>query len=106
MSEIRPKADGKRKAPKSAFKPGQSGNPGGRRKLTPEEFDIVEQCKLKTPQALLTIETIMLKGASEKNRLAAAQVIIERAYGKPKQEVAAHVTGQIQQIIRKVVDPK
>lgn len=88
------------------FKKGISGNPGGRPKKTAEEFDLIAACKDKTPAALTTIENIMVNGETEKNRLTAAQIIIERAYGKPKQEVEAQVSGQIEQIVRKIVDPK
>lgn len=77
----------KRKAPRSAFRKGQSGNPGGRPKRTGEELDLIQACKDKTPAALAVIESIMMEGEVEKNRLAAAQAIIERAYGKPVQPV-------------------
>lgn len=97
-SESRPKA--------GRFVKGQSGNPGGRKKRTQEEFDLIAACKAKTPDALEVIENIMLNGETEKNRLTAATTIIERAYGKPKQEVEAQVSGQIEQIVRRIVDPK
>lgn len=82
----------KRKAPKTAFKKGVSGNPGGRAKRTPEELDVIAQCKLKTPQALDTIERIMLEGENERNRLSAALSIIERAYGKAVQPTTVDAT--------------
>lgn len=82
MSENTPKT-GKRPAPKTAFVKGQSGNPGGRPKKTPEQFELEAACKAKTPDALAVIESIMLNGENERNRLAAAQAIIERAYGRP-----------------------
>ena len=72
----------------TAFKKGQSGNPGGRKKRTPEEFELIRACKDKTPAALDVIEKIMVSGENERNRLAAAQAIIERAYGKPTQTLA------------------
>lgn len=75
----------KRKAPPHAFKPGQSGNPNGRPKRTAEELDLISACKDRTPAALAVIESIMMEGENERNRLAAAQSIIERAYGKAVQ---------------------
>ena len=83
MSENRPKTD--RKAPKTAFKAGKSGNPGGRPKLTVEVLDLVAACKNKTPDALAVLERIMMNGESERNQMAAAMAIIERGHGKPIQ---------------------
>ena len=65
------------------FKKGQSGNPGGRKKKTAEDYDLIGNCRLKTPAALTTILDIMENGM-EKNRLAAAIAIIERGHGKPE----------------------
>ena len=74
-----------RKAPKTAFKPGKSGNPSGRPKRTQEELDLIAACKAKTPAALEVIENIMRNGQNERNQLSAAMAIIERAWGKPVQ---------------------
>lgn len=75
----------KRKAPKTAFTKGKSGNPGGRPAKTVEELDLIAACKEKTPEALGVILHVMNFGEQEKNRMMAAQSIIERAYGKPVQ---------------------
>ena len=85
----------KRAAPVHAFKKGQSGNPGGRAKKTPEEFELIAACKDKTPAALSVIEGIMINGESDKVRLSAAIAIIERAYGKPKQEQDLNIAGEL-----------
>lgn len=85
-------AEPKRKAPRTAFRKGQSGNPGGRPKRTAEEMDLVRACKDRTPAALDVIESIMMTGENERNRLAAAQAIIERAWGRPVQPT--EVTGK------------
>ena len=92
-SESRPVTD--RKAPKTAFKAGQSGNPGGRPKKTPEELDLIAACKAKTPAALAVMSDIMANGENEKNRLTAAMAIIERAYGKPVQPQDVNMAGNI-----------
>ena len=75
----------KRRGAGKPFQKGQSGNPSGRRKRTPEELDLIAACREKSPKALDVIEDIMLNGEMERNRLAAAQTIIERAWGKPMQ---------------------
>jgi hypothetical protein len=68
------------------FAKGQSGNPGGRAKRTQEELDLIEACKKRTPQALDVISQIMESGENERNRLSAAEYIIDRAYGKAVQQ--------------------
>jgi hypothetical protein len=78
-----------------SFPKGKSGNPGGRAKKTPEEFELIEACKLKSPAALQTILTIMESGDGDKVRLSAAQYVIDRGYGKAKQEQDVNVSGEI-----------
>lgn len=90
QSEIRPKTG--RKAPKTAFNPGRSGNPGGRPKKTQQEFELVAACKAKAPEALAVLMEIMSNGENEKNRMTAAQAIIERGFGKPVQPTDNLVT--------------
>lgn len=79
--ENRQKTD-KRKAPRTAFKPGTSGNPGGRPRRTAEEFELIEACAKKVPEALDTIIDLMKNSKQDSVRLAAATSIIERKYGK------------------------
>ncbi len=78
-----------------SFAAGTSGNPSGRPKRTEEEFELIAACKAKAPAALGVIENIMINGESEKTRLTAAIAIIERAYGKPKQEQDVNVAGEL-----------
>lgn len=88
----------------TSFKPGQSGNPAGGKKPTAETLDLVAACKARTPAALAVIEKIMLEGENERNRLAAATAIIDRAYGRPTQTIAGdasaplHVVGTVRLI--------
>lgn len=97
MSENRQGTESnRRKAPKTAFVKGKSGNPGGRPTKTVEELDLIAACKAKTPDALNVILDVMNNGEQEKNRLTAAQAIIERAYGKPTQPQDVNIGGTLQ----------
>ena len=77
---------------KPGFQPGQSGNPSGRPRKTEEQLKLVEMCKERTPEALGTILEIMQAGENERNRLSAAQYVLDRGWGKPVQ--ATEVTGK------------
>jgi hypothetical protein len=91
------------------FVKGKSGNPGGRKKITQESLDLEASCKKLTPQALDTIVAIMQGGDNERNRLTAAQYIVDRGYGKPIQAVSGKDGEAIQHdmtvtFIRKIID--
>jgi uncharacterized protein DUF5681 len=85
MSENRPKTG--RKAPRTAFLPGRSGNPGGRPKKTEEEFALVKACQDKSPIALAVIEKLMYEADKDSVRLSAAIFIIERGFGKTLEQI-------------------
>jgi len=69
------------------FQPGQSGNKRGRPAKTEEERTLEQMCRDKTPAALEVLLHIMENGEQERNRMAAAVTIIERAHGKAVQSV-------------------
>lgn len=88
MSQNTPGTDRpKRKAPKTAFGKGQSGNPGGRPKKTEEERTLEAMCKQRTPEALATILSIMGSSEQDRAKLAAAQYILDRGWGKAKESI-------------------
>ena len=67
------------------FKPGQSGNPGGRPKKTPEELKAVAELKRMTPEAVKVVVKILKnEHASLYARLQAAEIIFNRAMGRPE----------------------
>ena len=68
------------------FKKGQSGNPSGRPKRTMEEKELIEACKAKAPAAVRRLAKLM-NSDNESVALRASIAILERAYGKPRQEV-------------------
>jgi hypothetical protein len=78
----------------TSFRPGVSGNPGGRprrpttieaKRITADVKALAQQC---APDAVATLKSIML---SEKvpaaARISAATAILDRGYGKARQEV-------------------
>lgn len=88
MSENR-RNTGVKRVPRTAFKPGQSGNPGGRPRRTPEEITLAAACAAKTPEALQTILGLMEHAEKDSTRLSAAIWILERAHGKALQPTVA-----------------
>lgn len=67
------------------FKPGQSGNPDGRPKLPPE---LKEAARAASPEALQVLVDIMRNVESrEADRIRAAELVLNRAYGTPSASV-------------------
>ena len=75
---------GKRKAPRSAWKKGQSGNPGGR----PKELGQVKAlARQHTEEALETLAQLMKSGTPDRTRVAAAEALLDRGWGRPTQAI-------------------
>jgi hypothetical protein len=73
------------------FQKGQSGNPGGRMKMPGEIKDALKE---HTPKAIETLVSIMNNARAPANaRIAAANSMLDRAWGKPVQSVNASVNG-------------
>lgn len=70
-------------------KGGPSPNPGGRPREVREVAELARQC---TTAAIVTLMEIMRKGVNEGARIRAAEVLLDRAWGKPAQSV--EVTGK------------
>lgn len=73
---------------KGRLLPGQSGNPGGRPKVLEE---VRELAQLHTVEALDVLVELMRDGETGAVRLAAAEKVLERGWGKAAQ--AVHVAG-------------
>lgn len=71
------------------IKPGEVRNPGGRPSI-PE--DVKAALKAATPAAVATLVEIMTQGKSEDTRVKAANIILERVYGKAAAQVNVNVT--------------
>jgi hypothetical protein len=69
------------------FQPGQSGNPNGRSKAVQ---DIIEAARALTPRALAALDKALDDPA---RAVQAAQVLLDRAWGKPPVAVYAQVHG-------------
>lgn len=69
-----------------AFARGQSGNPGGRPKKTPELLEIEALAKDASPTAIKRL-VYWAKSKDPGASVKACQAILDRAYGKPAQAV-------------------
>ena len=82
---------------------------GGRPKgsVNKATADIKAAAQQYTDDALLTLANIMKSGESEAARVAAANSILDRGYGKPKQslDVEADVKASVTKIERVIVRP-
>ena len=73
------------------WKPGQSGNPGGRPK---EVAEVRELARRHTKKAIATLAEIMLdENAPHNARVAATNSLLDRGHGKP--ELQHKISGQI-----------
>jgi hypothetical protein len=71
--------DRRGKVPSTAWKPGQSGNPGGKPK---SEFDLPRACREHAAEAVQRILTAM-RNPDDKIAVPAAVAILDRGFGKP-----------------------
>lgn len=71
----------KRKGSGRPFPAGMSGNPGGRPKVIAEVRDLARQ---HTRKAIQTLVKVMQLGESDSARVAAANALLDRGYGKPR----------------------
>ena len=79
----------RRRAPRSAWKPGQSGNPGGRpAQLT----DVRDAARQRTVIAIGTLESICTDAKEPAAaRVSAAEALLNRGWGRPAQSMDLRV---------------
>ena len=76
--------------PKQAmtFQPGQSGNPGGRRRKSDDDRKVEELARAYGVEAIKTLASIMRSAkAPASARSAAAQAVLDRGFGRPQQSI-------------------
>lgn len=75
------------------FKKGQSGNPGGRPAKNPVLTELAKKHTLKAIEVVAAI--LKDTKASARDRMKAAEIILDRAYGKPHQSVSQDVKAEV-----------
>jgi len=74
------------------FKPGQSGNPGGRPKLPPEIVELRALARQHTTEAVQAIIAVMNdEEAPSSARVSAASEVLDRGWGRATATVEANV---------------
>jgi hypothetical protein len=77
----------------TSFKPGQSGNPGGR-KAAPKEFK--ELARKTAPAALKYVASVVNdEKAHTRDRIKAAELVMDRAWGRPTQPLTGEDGGPL-----------
>lgn len=84
--------------PSNGFKKGQSGNPAGRAKPSAEELDLRAAARLKAPEALITIIQLMTESQNDAVKLKAAEIVLDRGYGKATQTVEMNVKRSVNEL--------
>ena len=69
------------------YKPGQSGNPRGRPKWAKDGLDVRDLARKHTDFAMGVLVDVATNGKHENARVAAAQALLDRGWGKPPQSV-------------------
>lgn len=75
-----------------SFKPGQSGNPGGRPKA---QHNLLELCRNLAPKALEALEAAL---EVPKERVRAAEILLAYGYGRPVQAMNVRKITSVEQL--------
>jgi hypothetical protein len=82
------------------FEKGQSGNPGGRAKyVLPDGRTLADVAREHTVAAIETLVCVMTSGDTSAAQVSAANAILDRGWGKPKQDLGLDVTEDAADVI-------
>jgi hypothetical protein len=92
---------------KHKFKPGQTGNPNGRPKKLPEIDILLAEVLSEKNGGVTAAEKILrvLISKAQKGDLRAAEILLDRAYGKARQSIDHGLGGGLQVPIIQVLPP-
>jgi hypothetical protein len=84
-------ASGGKRSPATEFKPGQSGNPKGKPKKLPGLAELLAEVLAEEKDGLPAAKVILmaLRSRATKGDVKAAELLMNRAYGKPKDNEGA-----------------
>lgn len=85
----------------TTWKPGQSANPGGRSKL---EKDVRDLAREHSIAAINRLVYLMDNAQSERTQAAAAEALLDRAWGRPPQAIIGG--GEGDSPIRLIIDDR
>ena len=76
------------------FKKGQSGNPNGRPKKLPELDKLLADVLGEEKDGVTAAEAILkkIRQMAASGNLRAAEILLDRGYGKPRQSIESNVT--------------
>lgn len=77
----------------TSFRPGQSGNPGGRPKKDERLRKIEDMARDHSEEAIAALLDVAKNGSTETARVAAAQAILDRGWGTPVKRTEAGEPG-------------
>ena len=72
------------------------------KKKTPLELDSL--CRSYTEEAVRQISGILINDPDTGRRLAAAGMLLDRGYGRPKQDTSHEMKGEIRIVLRKMLE--
>ena len=92
----------------SKFKKGQSGNPNGRPRKLPELDKLLADVLGEEKDGITAGEAILkaLRAKATKGDVRAAEVLLDRAYGKPKQTHETNITSSEPLVIIRTEESK